>query len=338
MNIKNSITKVLRLAKEHKIFIAVYISLLVAICIGVNLYTNYELDKSEEKINKTIELVFGNKNGVCYRETSTYTLVSYQSEEKPSLEKDSSIYSQMYGDVNSYFVAKNKPWNIKQYVFEDGLLKKYIINPCAVGMKNTFETPEGDFKILYDDIIEGYDVSSDKIIEPSEIKTDYHYIQEYHSNLGIDTLWYNYYSDKLFYTKNCCAYYRVTENEDRVIFFQYTTLACLILGETLVFFLFWLLNDKIKRPRFSFFKRVGGTQSSEEDTSENISPQLQNDVVTDIEYDVLLHKINPINFMNPYDSDKVKIANDLYSALLNSRDNTTIIHLIEEKAKSDLGI
>lgn len=42
--------------------------------------------------------------------------------------------------------------------------------------------------------------------------------------------------------------------------------------------------------------------------------------------------------MNPYDSEKVKVANDLYSALLKSRDNETIIRMIEEKAKDILKI
>ena len=63
-----------------------------------------------------------------------------------------------------------------------------------------------------------------------------------------------------------------------------------------------------------------------------------NDTISDAEYEVLMHKINPINFMNPYDSEKVKVANDLYSALLKSRDNETIIRMIEEKAKDILKI
>jgi hypothetical protein len=42
--------------------------------------------------------------------------------------------------------------------------------------------------------------------------------------------------------------------------------------------------------------------------------------------------------MNPYDEEKVRIANDLYSALLKSKGNETIIRMIEEKAKETLKI
>ena len=42
--------------------------------------------------------------------------------------------------------------------------------------------------------------------------------------------------------------------------------------------------------------------------------------------------------MSPYDPDKVKLANDLYSALINSQGNDTIISMIKEKAFSELGI
>jgi len=42
--------------------------------------------------------------------------------------------------------------------------------------------------------------------------------------------------------------------------------------------------------------------------------------------------------MHPYDAEKVRIANDLYSALLKSKGNDTIIQMIYEKAKDELGI
>jgi hypothetical protein len=42
--------------------------------------------------------------------------------------------------------------------------------------------------------------------------------------------------------------------------------------------------------------------------------------------------------MSPYDPEKVKIANDLYSALLKSQGNETIISMIKDKAFSELGI
>ena len=67
-------------------------------------------------------------------------------------------------------------------------------------------------------------------------------------------------------------------------------------------------------------------------------PRTSESGLSNFEYEVLLQKINPINFMNPYDAEKVKLANDLYSALLKSRDNATIVKMIEEKAKRELKI
>ena len=52
----------------------------------------------------------------------------------------------------------------------------------------------------------------------------------------------------------------------------------------------------------------------------------------------LQEKLNPVNFMSPYNPEKVKIANDLYAALMNSQNNEIIVSMIREKAKSELGI
>jgi len=57
-----------------------------------------------------------------------------------------------------------------------------------------------------------------------------------------------------------------------------------------------------------------------------------------VEYSALLQKLNPVNFMHPYDAEKVRIANDLYSALLKSKGNDTIIQMIYEKGKDELGM
>ena len=39
--------------------------------------------------------------------------------------------------------------------------------------------------------------------------------------------------------------------------------------------------------------------------------------------------------MHPYDAEKVRIANDLYSALLKSKGNDTIIQMIYEKGRTN---
>lgn len=59
---------------------------------------------------------------------------------------------------------------------------------------------------------------------------------------------------------------------------------------------------------------------------------------SDIEYEELLRKIHPTNFWDSYDERKIRIANDLYLALHSSKNNDTIIQMIEEKAKKELKI
>ena len=67
-------------------------------------------------------------------------------------------------------------------------------------------------------------------------------------------------------------------------------------------------------------------------------PQKRRETSASVEYSALLQKLNPVSFMHPYDAEKVRIANDLYSALLKSKGNDTIIQMIYEKGKDELGI
>ena len=69
-----------------------------------------------------------------------------------------------------------------------------------------------------------------------------------------------------------------------------------------------------------------------------ILPKKRRETSASVEYSALLQKLNPVNFMHPYDAEKVRIANDLYSALLKSKGNDTIIQIIYEKGKDELGI
>ena len=55
-------------------------------------------------------------------------------------------------------------------------------------------------------------------------------------------------------------------------------------------------------------------------------------------YTKLYRAISPANFLDPYSPEKVKLANELLEALIQNKDNEVVISLIEEKAKTKLGV
>lgn len=330
--------KVFAFVKNHWLFLSLYSIIFFAIIICVNYNLENEVEYSERDIKSKASHIYGGDDdkGVCVKDGTSKSLVSYKLTDKPSPEGvDSSIYAQMYGSFNTYYVATNKPWNIKQYLYEDGVLSTYIINPCAVGADDL--PPEILFDELYKYINEGYKVRDFPPQAPEDVKSTYHYYDRRNCNLEPDTLWYDHYKDRLFFTKRLISIYNIHEDYDKIDFDLYTRIASLILLETLLFALFWYLRKKMKGKLLPSLKILKEKAIRTKSTIIP-KPQKSNNAVTDTEYEVLLHKINPINFMNPYDAEKVKIANDLYSALLKSRDNETIIRMIEEKAKKTLHI
>jgi hypothetical protein len=55
-------------------------------------------------------------------------------------------------------------------------------------------------------------------------------------------------------------------------------------------------------------------------------------------YDELTSKCHPKNFMEPYDHQKVKVANEIYSDLLNNADDITKLRELRDRAIKELGI
>ena len=55
-------------------------------------------------------------------------------------------------------------------------------------------------------------------------------------------------------------------------------------------------------------------------------------------YDELIDKCNPARFMRPYDPQKVDIANDIYSKLLNNKDKIDVLYSLRLQAIEDLGV
>lgn len=55
-------------------------------------------------------------------------------------------------------------------------------------------------------------------------------------------------------------------------------------------------------------------------------------------HDELLKKCNPVNFMRPYNKEKVDIANDIYEQASQNKDNTTKLMRLRKRAMQELGI
>jgi len=319
--------------KSNKLLLLIYGAILISIIVIAHFYVDNEVKNSEEEISRIVSLQYEKKEGYCFRENRSYTVVSYALTSKPSIGKqDSSVYIQMFGaNTNYYFKATNKPWNIIQYKKDGSSLCAYRIEPLGVALRTLgSNSPGTEFRELYNNIYDGYNVS-DFNLSPEDKKTRFHYIEKRTAELGVDTLWYDDYSDRLLFTKSCIAVYRILEDYKKIDQNLYSIIIIFILLETVLFTLFMVLKNKLKNKKISLFQKIK-IPFAKKDLS------CLNDTISDAEYEVLMHKINPINFMNPYDSEKVKVANDLYSALLKSRDNETIIRMIEEKAKDILKI
>lgn len=54
--------------------------------------------------------------------------------------------------------------------------------------------------------------------------------------------------------------------------------------------------------------------------------------IDSVSLEELKQRINPENFMNPYDAEKVQLANDLFAIL--SKPNLTYIEYVEVKEKA----
>ena len=344
IKIKN---KLLAFVKKHYLLLVFFIIIFIGIIIGVNSYVTQLVESSEIELKQKLSPYRAEK-GYCFRDKDSYTIVSYELKEKPScVGEDSSVYKQMYGNTNFYYVAKNQPWGIIQYIQDNqspDSYYEYRIEPCAVALKYTRDkSPEAEFKQLYNYLKDGFNFSSYDL-PPEEIKTDFHYMERsdagYFKNgliLGLrdtiiyytDTLWYDYGSDRLFFTRTHKANLIVRQDYNKEDSYRSWGIVIFVGLEILVFMLFGYLRRIIKLIKT---KPLGGIL--------NILKykRKQETHSVDTEYEVLLHKINPINFMTPYDAEKVKIANDLYSALLKSKDNKTIVKMIREKAIKELKI
>ena len=57
-----------------------------------------------------------------------------------------------------------------------------------------------------------------------------------------------------------------------------------------------------------------------------------------VEYEVLLSRCSPNNFMDPYDAEKVALANKIYSSILANRNDIEKLKKLKKEAEKKLNI
>lgn len=317
--------------KANKWYLLSYIIVVVISIILSNVYLEDEINNSQKEIQNELDYgVFSNKKSFGTRNES-YTIVSYAKAEVPKLNEqaDSSAYNQQYGGLKNYFKASDG-WEIKLFKKNGTSITEIHITPYAAGyFSESNSNPESLFRHTYNNIIKDEDYNIDvnnefKVSKLTSLNSKFHQIQSNPLKTDDGLMWYDYYNGKGFVKlESFCSYY-IEENQSEI-----TKCRVLYSIGSVVFFtiIFFFIVKYHKRKRKSNFN----LEISLNKSSENI--EMTSDVFEDLKT-----KLNPSNFMNPYNPDKVKIANDLYSALLNSKGNETIISMIREKAMSELGI
>ena len=345
---KNFLHRIWRFLKTYKYYLLTYIVCIAITIIGTYVYMNSAIEDSYKEIQDELSYgIFENKSTFGTRDRS-YTIVSYHLSKIPEIGdfEDQSSYNQMYGGIDKFYSTENvfNQWDI--YVYEkdgDRILKKEI-QPYAVGISTESfydNQPEELFRLMYNNIINDNDFNIDvnnenKIYKLKKLKTRFHKIDvdditEFSGSLSdlSNIFWYEHFDNKMYSRIFCLNIYRIKPDYNNInLYYLGIPIVSIIIITILLILFAILLKKRKKKAKTKKIFNFGVTlNKSSEELNENF-----------IDYEILLKKINPSNFISPYDSEKVKIANDLYSALLKANGNETIIAMIKEKAISDLKI
>lgn len=335
MNIFNgTLQRLYEWLRQQKLYLLVYTVLATIFVIIANVYINAEIDDSYDEIQNEINYgIFENKKSFGIR-NEIYTIVSYSKAEVPSLtdKNDSSSYQQQYGGIRTYYRASSG-WTITVFKKTGKTIVESSIKPYAVGLKpSSNSSPDSYFSRLYNNIAndEDYNVNINnefKVSKLQNLSSKFHVIEV--RLIGIDDglMWYDFYDGKAYSQIMQERWYNICDNQTKIDIYRALYNSAALIIATL---LYWMIIKVYKRKPRSYKNKFNL------DISLNKSSEIKEN--SEIDVNDLLSKINPSNFMSPYDPEKVKIANDLYSALIKSKDNETIVSLIREKAMSELNI
>ena len=263
-------------------------------------------------------------------------LINYKGEDYIDWD-DTLSYNQIYSQIEHYYVAKSG-WEVKTYAFQQNQIVETVIRPSSFGSyPNCTTSPTDAFKYLYEFIKRensSHDIIKESTWDDIDIESDYHYLDKHEFQLPpfsreykCDTLWLDMPYGKIFMEEEKTNCYSILTNVYKISKTKRLYVAIATITEAIIAFL--------------IVKAIRASRRMRHKISLNwkaILPKKRRETSASVEYSALLQKLNPVNFMHPYDAEKVRIANDLYSALLKSKGNDTIIQMIYEKGKDELGI
>lgn len=317
--------------KVNKWYLLSYVIIAVAIVVISNVCLENEINSSLQEIQDELDYgIFSNKKSFGTRNES-YTIVKYAKAEIPKIKElsDSSSYNQQYGGLKHYFKASGG-WEIRLFKRNETSVTETHITPYAVGIDSEFDSdPESLFSRTYYNLIKDEDYNIDinneyKISKLTSLQSKFHHIESNLLKIDDDILWYNYPDGKGYVGLELFCNYYIKEKTSKIDMYRALYSIVSLVLFTIIFFLIMKYHKRKT-------KGNSNLEISLNQHSENV------ETTTD-EIDDLIRKLDPRNFMNPYNPDKVKISNDLYAALLNAKGNETIISIIKEKAESELGI
>lgn len=328
---KEKLTKVWSWLKRKKYYILGYVVIAAIFVIVANISLNDKIDSSLNDIKNQInEDVFESKKyfGTC---GDRYTIVGYERAALPkNTSTDTTRYEQKYGSIVAYYKAKGG-WEIRYFENMGDSIIERSITPYAVGMFSEYwNSPKSLFRDLYDSWTETDEIdwnNAYKIDKLQNLNSKFHKINARTRNIDEYEIWKDFGGGRAFAHWKIIKTYFVGSKIFKTGFYR-----VLYNGAALIvpFLLYWVVVTILKRKKKPLKNKFNL------DISLNRSTETPESNETEV--DELLTRLNPSNFMSPYDPQKVKIANDLYSVLLNSKDNETLVAMIREKAKAELGI
>lgn len=362
-----------RQLKLNKWYVVSYMAMAALSVFAIYIYMNSTIEDSYNDIKGEIDYrIFENKANFGVRSDS-YSIVSYKESKVPTYKEFSernnlfsniTAYNQMFENTKYCYLATGG-WEIILCEKRGDNILVNSITPFAVTVVNKNTEPDYLFRQLYDTETQQDDYNIDinneaKLNALKRVKSRFHYLSaETFNPKNVNTVnlenkddiswwdenlanitWFTFNQGISFSLNSKVIKYKITERKVAIIV---TYIIIITLALLLDFVILWLLwrfvfkhhNKTLYEYDEDYYDEeyVNSKHEDEEQASANYtSDQI------DIDIEALMKKIHPSNFMEPYDAKKVKIANDLYSALLNVQNNETIINIIKAKAQSELNI
>lgn len=333
--------------KSKLTFISIgYIFSLGILVVSTYFYIENKKEKLRDDIRSQIDLIFSGKRYLV--DTYSYNSANYSTCENPGKEKmesekrfnkafpdlKSNRDSKAYGDIYKSYKINEGAWRLTVAEYDGWRLMIYYISPAYVCYLKQTDSFMYDYmpsvstaldeahKFWTENEKSQYAVgyrkgSTSDIINLPYINNDYYKLKESGSGNWSD---YAYMHNGYYRVFNGCSeiqHYEINYLDSKV---KTDWITILSIGLVVLSVLYYFLTRK------DFIKH-------NKEKRENIKAE------TYTLLDELKEKCNPLNFMNPYNKEKVEKANLLYPEILScSLENIELQKTLRKQAISELGI